>query len=111
MAARLQDKVPRLEAVNFNNAATDGTVTSVLLPKASPAWRACCSPTPTRCSNSESERQLIERMVQLTDRVADQEDLVNGAAALGLSPYQVLIVASIIDTRHTWTRTVRRSPA
>lgn len=97
MAARLQEKVPRLQAVKFDNAATDGTVTSTLLPEGVTSLEGLLFPDTYQVSNSESERQVVERMVQLTERVADQEDLVNGAAALGLSPYQVLIVASMIE--------------
>jgi UPF0755 protein len=44
-----------------------------------------------------NESALLERMVTRFDDVADEVDLVNGAARLGLTPYQVLVVASLIE--------------
>jgi uncharacterized YceG family protein len=45
----------------------------------------------------DNEAALLERMVTRFDDVANQIDIVNGAARLGVSPYQVLIIASLIE--------------
>jgi len=97
MGVRLEEKVPRLSAIDFNVAATDGSVTSLLLPAGVTSLEGLLFPDTYQVSNSESAKQVVERMVRLTERVAEQEDLVAGSGRFGLSPYQVLIVASIIE--------------
>ena len=44
-------------------------------------------------------------MVGLMERVGEQEDIVNGAAALGRTPYEILIIASMIEREAGSTRT------
>ncbi len=44
-----------------------------------------------------NEAALLARMASRFDDVATELDLVGGAAELGLTPYQVLIVASLIE--------------
>jgi hypothetical protein len=48
-------------------------------------------------SNGESEAQVVERMVALMERVARQENLEARAAEIGLTPYEVFIIASLIE--------------
>jgi UPF0755 protein len=48
-------------------------------------------------SNSENEGQVVERMVALMERVGRQEDLEARAAEFGYTPYQILIIASMIE--------------
>ena len=97
MGLRLADKVPRLSAVDFNVAASDGTITSPLLPVGSTSLEGLLFPDTYQVSNSETAAQLVQRMVHLTERVAEQEDITTGSAAMLLTPYQVLIIASIIE--------------
>ncbi len=97
MGVRLADKVPRLSAVDFNVAASDGTITSPLLPVGSTSLEGLLFPDTYQVSNSETAAQLVQRMVHLTERVAEQEDITTGSAAMLLTPYQVLIIASIIE--------------
>jgi UPF0755 protein len=54
-------------------------------------------PDTYQVSNAESEGQVIERMIALMERVGDQEDIVNKSAALGRTPYETLIIASMIE--------------
>lgn len=97
MAARLEEKVPRLSAVDFGIAATDGSVTSALLPAGTTSLEGLLFPDTYQVSNSETAAQLVQRMVRLTERVAEQENLVAGSAGMLLTPYQVLIIASLIE--------------
>lgn len=97
MAERLESRVPRLEAVFFNTAATDGSVRSVYQPEGVNSLEGLLFPDTYQVSNGESTRQVLQRMVRLMERVGAQEDLEAGAARLGLTPYQVLIVASLIE--------------
>jgi UPF0755 protein len=54
-------------------------------------------PDTYQVSNADNEAQVVERMVTLMERVATQEDLDTKAAILGRSPYEILIVASMIE--------------
>ena len=97
MALRLAEKVGRLSAIDFNTAATDGSVRSDLQPDGIGSLEGLLFPDTYQVSNGESERQVVERMVQLMERVGRQENIEPGAERLGLTPYQVLIVASMIE--------------
>lgn len=97
MALRLAEKVGRLSAIDFNTAATDGSIRSDLQPDGTNSLEGLLFPDTYQVSNGESEREVVERMVQLMERVGRQENIEQGAERLGLTPYQVLIVASMIE--------------
>ena len=48
-------------------------------------------------SNADNEAQVVERMIGIMERVADQEDLEQKAADLGRTPYEILTIASMIE--------------
>ena len=54
-------------------------------------------PDTYQVSNADNEAQVVERMISIMERVADQEDLEAGAAERNLTPYQILTIASIIE--------------
>ncbi len=54
-------------------------------------------PDTYQVSNAESEGQVIDRMIGLMERVGNQEDIVTKSAALGRTPYEILIIASMIE--------------
>lgn len=97
MARRLEEEVPRLSAVEFTNAATDGSVTSAWLPAGTDSLEGLLFPDTYQVSNGESAAQVIQRMVVLMERVGDQEGIVDRSAAFGLDPYRILIIASLIE--------------
>jgi len=97
MGLRLEDKVPRLSAVDFNVAASDGQIRSIWQPDGVTSLEGLLFPDTYQVSNGESASQLVQRMVRLAERVGNQEDIETRSAALGYSPYQILIIASIIE--------------
>ncbi|MEN9822846.1 MAG: hypothetical protein RLZ04_1272 [Actinomycetota bacterium] len=98
MAERLADKMPRLTAAEFLEAATDGSVVSGLGTSGATSLEGLLFPDTYQVSNGESVRQVLQRMVSLMERVGAQEDVAKGYGALGLSsPYEVLVVASMIE--------------
>ena len=97
MADRLDTSVPRLTAEGFMEAATDGSLRSPFQPPEVTSLEGMLFPDTYQVSNAESEGQVIERMIALMERVADQEDIVNRSRALGVTPYEALIVASMIE--------------
>ena len=97
MGHRLEEKVPRLLAVDFNVAATEGSIRSVWSPEGTNSLEGLLFPDTYQVSNGESAGQIIERMVKLMERVGRQENIEERAPLVGMSPYQVLIVASLIE--------------
>jgi len=97
MGVRLADTVPRLVSRDFNIAATDGGIRSSLQPVEVTSLEGLLFPDTYQVSNSELERDVVRRMVALMERVAAQESLVERAPRVGLTPYEVLIVASLVE--------------
>jgi UPF0755 protein len=97
MSVRLGSVVDRMTAVGFLDAAQNGDIRPKFLPEGLTSLEGLLFPDTYQVSNSESEAQVIERMVAMMERVARQEDLEDRADQLGLTPYEVLIIASMIE--------------
>lgn len=97
MALRLEDKVSKLSALEFESAAADGIVRSAYQPEGITSLEGMLFPDTYQISNGESEADVVRRMVRLMERVGTQLNIEERAARLGMTPYQVLIIASIIE--------------
>jgi UPF0755 protein len=97
MARRLSNRLPRLSLQRFLDATTDGQVTSIYLPAGGRSLEGLLFPDTYQVSNGESERQVVARMVRLTERVGRQEGLDDPLLRGSLSPYEVLVIASLIE--------------
>ena len=101
IAERLALKVPRLDAANFLEQAGLGTVSSTFGP-ATPltgptALEGLLFPDTYQISGDDSATRVLQRMVSLMDRVGRQEGLDKSKDKVGRSPYEVLVVASMIE--------------
>ena len=97
MALRLQEKVSQLSAPDFESAALDGVVRSVYQPDGVTSLEGLLFPDTYQVSNGETEADVVQRMVTLMERVGGQLNIEERAAALQRTPYEVLIIASIIE--------------
>lgn len=97
MAERIGVKFVRLDEQMFITAATDGAIRSRYLPAGQNSLEGLLFPDTYQVSNSETETALVRRMVSLMERVMSQEDIDAKAAQLGVTPYQAMIVASMIE--------------
>jgi UPF0755 protein len=97
MAQRLGAKLPLLDPQAFMTATTDGTIRSPIEPDGTTSLEGLLFPDTYRISADEPPVHIAQRMLDLMDLVLRQEDVVAKSAAEGLSPYQVLIVASMIE--------------
>jgi UPF0755 protein len=97
MATRLDESADRMIAGEFFAAANDPAVVSDLRPSGVTTLEGLLFPDTYEVSNSENEAQVVERMVALMERVGRQEDIETRAADLGYTPYQILIIASMIE--------------
>jgi UPF0755 protein len=97
IATRLGNVVDRMSAEDFMEAAESTEIRPRFLPDGTSSLEGLLFPDTYQVSNSESEAQVIERMVAMMERVARQEDLEDRADQLGLTPYEVVIIASMIE--------------
>lgn len=87
----------RLDSAKFASLAESGSIRSVYQPALSISLEGLLFPDTYQISGSESEAQVAERMVKLMERVGRQEGLDSAQAKVGYTPYQVLIVASMVE--------------
>ena len=97
MADRLAEVIDNLSAEEFTSRALDPTRRVPWRPSDVASLEGLLFPDTYQVSNADNESQVIERMIELMQRVATQEELEAGAERLGLTPYEVLIVASMIE--------------
>jgi UPF0755 protein len=97
IGARLEASTQRLTAADLIATATNGTVTSIYLPPGVLSLEGLLFPDTYEVSNGETSAQVLARMVALMERVGRQEDIEGKGAALGLTPYQVLTIASMVE--------------
>lgn len=97
MAERLASKMTFMTASDFVAAATDGSVVSELLPKGGTSLEGLLFPDTYQVAGDDTESRVVSRMANMMQRVATQVDLVAGAKARGYTPYEILIIASMIE--------------
>lgn len=97
MGERLAEESPRLDADVFVAAANSPDVPSLLRPPGVSSMEGLLFPDTYRISNADNEAQVVLTMAGLMERVAEQEDLVARAEQLDRSPYEILVIASMIE--------------
>lgn len=99
MAQRLADEIPGFDAEAFMARALDPTSVpgTSYVPAGATSLEGLLFPDTYSFAVSEKPVQILKRMVDLMARVGRQEGLDDAPTLLGLSPYEVLIVASLIE--------------
>lgn len=97
MGERLASKMTFMTASDFVTAATNGSVQSELLPKGGTSLEGLLFPDTYQVAGDDTESRVVARMANMMQRVATQVDLIAGAKARGYSPYEILIIASLIE--------------
>lgn len=97
MAERLSREVPRFDVADYVDAAGNGEIRSEYSPTSERSLEGLLFPDTYQVSNGESAGQVVERQARLMERVGRQEQIIEKGYALGLSAYQVLIVASMVE--------------
>ena len=96
MAARV-GALPGRSASRFVAAATDGAVHSPYQPPGSNNLEGLLFPATYDVRPDEDEVSIVQRMVDAFDEQASALGLTQAAAALGVTQYQVVIVASMVE--------------
>ena len=104
IAQRIEDKTTRITAQSFYEAMTNELLTSEYFPKNMASldlvpyrFEGLLFPDTYQVSGNESVASVLDRMLRLMERVGKQEGIEDSQAKVGKSPYQILIIASIIE--------------
>ena len=97
MSQRLSQKLPRTDPTAFLTAVTDGSIRSPLQAEGGVSLEGLLFPDTYRISADETASHVAQRMVDLMDLVVRQEQVETKAAQLGFTPYQMIIIASMIE--------------
>ena len=90
-------RLDRLSPERFTELAQSGTVRSKYQPAEVTSLEGLLLPETYRLEEDEGEDVLLTRMVQALDAAADAAGYADSPAKVGLSPYQTLVVASLIE--------------
>lgn len=85
------------DAQRFLDLANSGTVRSKFQPEGSNNLEGLLFPDTYYIADDETEEDILARMVLLFEQVADEVGLPAQAGAVGLSPYQAIVVASLVE--------------
>ena len=97
MATRLSERMTFMSVDDFMTASTDGSIRSEYQPDDVLSLEGMLFPDTYQVSGDDTEAAVIRRLVAMMERVGRQENLEDSQRLVGYSPYQVLIIASIIE--------------
>jgi peptidoglycan lytic transglycosylase G len=92
-----EDGVPGFTVEGVNAALNDPSVRSPLIPEGQPLLEGTLFPETYAIEEGATELDLIKLMVAQFTQVAEEVELATRAEAVGRTPYEVLIVASMIE--------------
>jgi len=97
MAQRLSEKMTFMKPEDFLAAANSPDTVSSLRPKSVTSLEGLLFPDTYQISGDDTESRVVTRLASMMERVARQVDLAAGAKARGFRPYEILIIASLIE--------------
>ena len=100
IVARLGDPelgLDRWDPALVQAAIDDPSITSAFQPASVTSMEGFLFPDTYDVGEDEDERTFVRRLVTQMDTVLREADIENRAAALGVTPYQVVIIASLIE--------------
>jgi len=97
IAARV-GRLPNRTTDRFVALASSGTVRSAYQPQNVTSLEGLLFPDTYQFTVKEDEAAILSRLVGHFDQVANQLQVPARAAALGLTPYQLIIVASLVES-------------
>lgn len=97
MATRLSEKMTFMKPEDFVAAANSPDTVSALRPKSETSLEGLLFPDTYQISGDDTESRVVARLVSMMERISRQVDLTAGAKARGFRPYEILIIASLIE--------------
>ncbi|HEU4840490.1 MAG TPA: endolytic transglycosylase MltG [Ilumatobacteraceae bacterium] len=97
IAERLDRDMSTMTVADVMAATVDPTLVLSLRPPGVTSLEGLLFPDTYQVSNGESPAHVLGRMIGQMERVANQEDIVTKSARFGRSPYEILIIASLVE--------------
>ena len=97
IADRVAAKIPGRTRQAVLDSATSGKIRSSLMPADVTTLEGFLFPETYTFNLEDDEATIVTRMVETFDQVADEVGLSDSKAKVGLTPYETLIVASLIE--------------
>lgn len=97
MAERLVQKMTFMTTDDFLATINDPSFVSSLRPKGTTSLEGLLFPDTYQISGDDTEARVVARLAVMMERVSRQVDLVAGAKVRGFSPYEILIIASLVE--------------
>ena len=99
IADRLADSLPEFDPLELRAALTDGRIRSRYMPQDVTSLEGVLFPDTYQVDEGgvSDERDLVRRMVEQFDNVASQIGYDSALERIGLTPYQLLVAASIVE--------------
>ena len=89
--------VPGFDAASFTAEVESGVVRSLYQPQDVTSLEGLLFPDTYRVDENEDEQAVLARMVSTLDQVATELGYADAAARVGREPYEVLIIASLVE--------------
>jgi len=97
MGERLAEKMVFMKFDEFLAAANGTEIVSSLRPKNITSLEGLLFPDTYQISGDDTEARVVARLASMMERVARQVELAAGAKIRGFSPYEILIIASMVE--------------
>jgi len=97
MGERLAEKMVFMKSDEFLAAANGTEIVSSLRPKNITSLEGLLFPDTYQISGDDTEARVVARLASMMERVARQVELAAGAKIRGFSPYEILIIASMVE--------------
>ena len=97
VAARLDRDMSTMTAADVNAATVDPSLEVTLRPPGITTLEGLLFPDTYQVSNGETPTHVLGRMLGQMERVVSQENIDTKAPKFGMSSYQILVIASMIE--------------
>jgi len=97
IAQLVQDQLPGRSAAKFMEVAKSGVVRSQYQPAGATSLEGFILPETYFVAKADDETAVLKKMVDAFDQLATKLDVSGAATRLHVTPYQVIIVASIVE--------------
>ncbi|MEA3019680.1 MAG: hypothetical protein QOI47_1204, partial [Actinomycetota bacterium] len=96
--AKRVDRLAKLDGAKFLELVRSGTIRSIFQPPGQTSMEGVLFPDTYQVGDTENETHVLQRMVDTFDEVATQIGYADARAKVGVSPYEAIIVASLVES-------------
>ena len=97
IAQKVEEQLPDRTAAKFLEAANSGVVRSRYQPAEVTSLEGLLFPATYPVAKAEDEEAILRKLVDTFDQKADAAGIAAGAAAIGRTPYEAIVIGSLIE--------------